>query len=121
MFEYFLWAVGFLSIASMIINFVCDYIMMHPNFVRISQFLTYAVAIICAIGMCMYRENTTIFSIFILGFVLSITKSLFYFITYKKMVKPKKITCEVQIIEVPPTKQENQDENKENENKNGEG
>lgn len=82
MFDFFLWSVGILSVTSMIINYISDIHYLHPNLIRINQFLMYTVAVISAISMYVYKENKMIFYISILGFIISLMKSFLYCRTY---------------------------------------
>lgn len=85
MLNFFLWSISILSVLSMTINHICDIYYLHPNLMRINQFLMYTVAVISVTSICIYRENEIIFNISILALVISLLKSLLYYRVYVRI------------------------------------
>ena len=90
MLDFFLWTVGILSIISMLINYIYDWYYIHHVFMRINQVLMYIVALISIACMYLSRFEGPVFRIAILGFVISMIKSLLYYKVHIRMVNDSK-------------------------------
>ena len=94
MLDFFLWTVGILSIISMLINYIYDWYYIHHVFMRINQVLMYIVALISIACMYLSRFEGPVFRIAILGFVISMIKSLLYYRVYTQIVKNQETDSE---------------------------
>ena len=87
MLNFILILIGVISVANIIINYICDIYFGRAILMRINQFLMYGVACLSAIGAYIYRESQMIVSIAIVAFMISIIKSFSYYKVYTKMYK----------------------------------
>lgn len=85
MLQFILILIGIMSIASIIINYICDIYFGNAILMRINQFLMYGVACLLGIAIYLYRENEMIVSIAVVAFIISIIKSFVYYKVYIKM------------------------------------